>query len=142
MEVTKDRVWTAKEDSRHLSPWIGLPGYRHTVGMARHWHFLSVLFWVGNGLLFVLLLFGSGQWKRLVPMSFQIVPDAWNVFVHYATLHLPLEPNGFYRFNALQQLSYFGVMGGALGISGVRSTLDGTAEEEGSRMLTLTPKFA
>ena len=25
----------------HLSPWIGLRGYRHTVGMARHWHFLD-----------------------------------------------------------------------------------------------------
>ena len=49
IEVPKDRVWTAKDDSRHLSPWIGLPGYRHTIGMARHWHFLSVLFWVGNG---------------------------------------------------------------------------------------------
>ena len=49
VEVPKDRVWTAKDDSRYLSPWIGLPGYRHTIGMARHWHFLSVLFWVGNG---------------------------------------------------------------------------------------------
>ena len=49
IEVPTDRVWTAKDDSRYLSPWIGLPGYRHTVGMARHWHFLSVLFWVGNG---------------------------------------------------------------------------------------------
>ena len=49
IEVPKDRVWTAKDDSRYLSPWIGLPGYRHTIGMARHWHFLSVLFWVGNG---------------------------------------------------------------------------------------------
>ena len=56
VEVPKDRVWTAKDDSRHLSPWIGLPGYRHTVGMARHWHFLSVLFWVGNGVAFVVLL--------------------------------------------------------------------------------------
>jgi sulfoxide reductase catalytic subunit YedY len=44
VDVPTDRVWTAKEDSRHLSPWIGLPGYRHTVGMARHWHFLSVVF--------------------------------------------------------------------------------------------------
>src|SRR6185437_9049697 len=34
IEVPQDRIWTAKEDSRHLSPWIGLPGYRHTVGMA------------------------------------------------------------------------------------------------------------
>ena len=49
IEVPKDRVWTANDDDRYLSPWIGLPGYRLTVGMARHWHFLSVLFWVGNG---------------------------------------------------------------------------------------------
>ena len=110
IEVPKDRAWTAKEDSRHLSPWIGLPGYRHTVGMARHWHFLSVLFWVGNGLVFVVLLFCTGQWKRLVPTTWQIVPDAWAVFVHYATGHLPPEPNGFYHFNALQQLTYFGVV--------------------------------
>jgi hypothetical protein len=48
VQVPTDRVWTAKQDSRHLSPWIGLPGYRHTVGMARHWHFLSALFWVGT----------------------------------------------------------------------------------------------
>jgi DMSO/TMAO reductase YedYZ molybdopterin-dependent catalytic subunit/thiosulfate reductase cytochrome b subunit len=110
IEVPTDRVWTAKEDSRHLSPWIGLPGYRHTVGMARHWHFLSVLFWVGNGLIFISLLFGTGQWQRLVPTSWQILPDAWVVFVHYATFHIPSEPNGFYKYNALQQLSYFGVV--------------------------------
>jgi thiosulfate reductase cytochrome b subunit len=110
VEVPKDRVWTAKQDARHLSPWIGLPGYRHTVGMARHWHFLSVLLWVGNGLVFVVLLFGTGQWKRLAPTSWQIVPEAWAVFVHYATFHLPPEPNGFYGYNALQQLMYFGVV--------------------------------
>lgn len=110
IEVPKDRVWTAKDDSRYLSPWIGLPGYRHTIGMARHWHFFSVLFWVGNGAVFVLLLFATDQWKRLVPDSWQIVPDAWAVFVHYATFHLPPEPNGFYHYNALQQLSYFGVV--------------------------------
>ena len=110
VEVPKNRVWTAKDDSRHLSPWIGLPGYRHTVGMARHWHFLSVLFWVGAGLIFVVLLFYTGQWKRLVPTSWQVVPDAWAVFVHYATFRLPPEPDGFYRYNALQQLAYFGVV--------------------------------
>ena len=112
IEVPKDRVWTSKDDSRYLSPWIGLPGKRHTIGMARHWHFLSVLFWVGNGVFFWALLFGTGQWKRLVPTSWQIFPDAWAVWVHYATLHLPTEPNGFYRYNALQQLAYFGVVFG------------------------------
>jgi sulfoxide reductase catalytic subunit YedY len=108
--LPKDRVWTAKDDARYLTPWIGLPGYRHTVGMARHWHFISVLFWVGNGVVFVVLLFCTRQWERLVPTSWQIVPDAWAVFVHYATFHLPPEPDGFYGYNALQQLSYFGVV--------------------------------
>ncbi len=110
VEVPTDGLWTAKDDSRYLSPWIGLPGYRHTIGMARHWHFLSVLFWVGNGVAFVVLLFATDQWKRLVPNSWQIVPDAWAIFVHYATFHLPPEPNGFYHYNALQQLAYFGVV--------------------------------
>jgi DMSO/TMAO reductase YedYZ molybdopterin-dependent catalytic subunit/thiosulfate reductase cytochrome b subunit len=110
IDVPTDRVWTANDDNRHLSPWIGLPGYRHTVGMARHWHFFSVLFWVGNGLIFTVLLFGTGQWRRLVPASWSVVPDAWAIFVHYATFHLPPEPNGFYHYNALQQLSYFAVV--------------------------------
>ena len=109
-EVPTNRLWTAKDDSRYLSPWIGLPGYRHTIGIARPWHFLSVIFWGANGLIFVVLLFGTSQWKRLVPTSWQTVPDAWAVFVHYATFHLPAEPNGFYEYNALQKLSYFGVV--------------------------------
>ena len=106
-EVPRDRLWTANDDARHLSPWIGLPGYRVSVGMARHWHFLSALVWVINGAVFVALLFSTSHWKRLVPASWQVVPDAWAVFVHYATLHMPPEPDGFYRYNALQQLSYF-----------------------------------
>lgn len=110
VEVPKDRVWTAKDDARYLTPWIGLPGYRHTIGMARHWHFLSILFWVGNGVVFVVLLFVTPQWQRLVPSSWKIVPDAWAVFVHYATFHLPPEPDGFYHCNALQQLAYFMVV--------------------------------
>lgn len=108
--VPTDRVWTAKDDARYLSPWIGLPGYRHTIGMARHWHFLSVPFWIANGVVFTALLFLTDQWRRLVPTSWRIVPDAWAVFVHYATFHLPPEPNGFYQYNALQQLSYFTVV--------------------------------
>jgi DMSO/TMAO reductase YedYZ molybdopterin-dependent catalytic subunit/thiosulfate reductase cytochrome b subunit len=110
VKVPTDRLWTAKDDARYLSGWVGLPGGRHTVGLARHWHFLSVLAWLGNGLLFVGLLFGTGQWRRLVPTSWAIVPEAWTVFVHYVTLRLPPEPDGFYAYNPLQQLAYFGVV--------------------------------
>jgi methionine sulfoxide reductase catalytic subunit len=105
--VPRDKVWTAKQDARYLSPWLGLPGGRHTVGMARHWHFLSVLFWVGNGIAFVVLLLSGNQWRRLVPTSWKIIPDAWDIFVWYTTFHMPQEPNGFFHYNALQQLTYF-----------------------------------
>jgi DMSO/TMAO reductase YedYZ molybdopterin-dependent catalytic subunit len=71
---------------------------------------LGALFWFLNGLAFLAFLFGADQWKRLAPASWQIVPDAWAVFVHYATFHLPPEPNGFYHYNALQQFAYFGVV--------------------------------
>ncbi|HWG44451.1 MAG TPA: molybdopterin-dependent oxidoreductase [Gemmataceae bacterium] len=107
VEVPRDRLYTAKDDARHLSPWIGLPGYRHTIGMARHWHFLSILFWVGNGVVFVVMLFCTEQWRRLIPTSWHIIPEAWSVFVHYTTFHMPPGENTFYRYNALQQLAYF-----------------------------------
>lgn len=108
--VPKDRLWTAKDDARYISPLIGLPGYRHTVGIARGWHFIHVPFFVLNGIIFVVYLFTTDQWLRIVPTSCQIIPDSWSVFVHYATFNLPIEPNGFYHYNALQQLTYFGVI--------------------------------
>jgi methionine sulfoxide reductase catalytic subunit len=110
IKVPNDRVWTAKEDARYLNPVAGLPGYRHSVGLARCWHFITVPFFLMNGVVFIVLLFFTNQWKRLLPVSWQIIPDSWNVFVHYATFNMPVEPNGFYHFNALQQISYFGVI--------------------------------
>jgi DMSO/TMAO reductase YedYZ molybdopterin-dependent catalytic subunit/thiosulfate reductase cytochrome b subunit len=110
VQVPRDRLYTAKDDSRYLTPWIGLPGGRHTLGLARHWHFISVLFWVLNGAIYITLLFVTPHWRRIVPTSWHIIPDAWVYFVHYATLHLPPEPNGFFQYNALQKLSYFGVI--------------------------------
>lgn len=110
ISVPKDHVWTAKDDARYISPWIGLPGYRHTIGPARHWHLLSALFWLFNGLVFVSLLLITDYWKRLVPTSWQIIPQAWANFVHYATLHMPPEPDPYFAYNAMQQLAYFVVV--------------------------------
>jgi sulfoxide reductase catalytic subunit YedY len=104
------KYWTAKDDARYISPAIALPGYKHTIGISRSWHFLTVPFFLLNGVIFVILLFYTEQWKRLVPVSLDIFPNAWNVFVHYATFNMPPEPNGFYQYNALQQLIYFAVI--------------------------------
>lgn len=108
--VPKDRIWTAKDDARYISPLVALPGYKHTPGMGRSWHFVTDYGFIIIGIIYIVMLFISGQWPRLVPTSWAIIPDAWATFVHYATFHLPVEPNGFYAYNALQQLAYFGVV--------------------------------
>ncbi len=107
LRVPKDRVWTAKQDGRYISPLVATPGYRHTVGIARSWHFITVYGFVLVGIFFVIGLLTTDQWRRLVPTSPVIIVEAWNTFVHYANFHLPPEPNGFYGYNALQQLAYF-----------------------------------
>jgi methionine sulfoxide reductase catalytic subunit len=110
LAVPKDRIWTANDDERYISPLFALPGYRHSVGGARSWHFIDVYGFIVTGLVFVTLLFKTEQWRRLVPTSWIVPAQAWSTFVLYANFHLPPEPNGFYGYNALQQLAYFAVV--------------------------------
>jgi methionine sulfoxide reductase catalytic subunit len=110
LSVPTDRIWTAKDDARYISPLAALPGYRHTIGVARSWHFLNVYGFIITGLIFVGLLFSTTQWQRLVPTSGTVFVQAWSTFVHYANFHFPPEPNGYYGYNALQQLTYFGMV--------------------------------
>jgi sulfoxide reductase catalytic subunit YedY len=56
------------------------------------------------------MLFDTEQWRRLVPQSTVVMLQAWNTWVHYATFHLPPEFNGYYGYNALQQIAYFSVV--------------------------------
>lgn len=69
---------------------------------------LDVL-WVANGVTFIVLLFTTGQWARLVPTSFNIFPNAFSAAIQYASLDWPLE-NGWVNYNSLQQLTYFTVV--------------------------------
>src|ERR1039457_6791675 len=108
--VPKDRVWTAKDDARYVSPLVATPGYRHTIGLARCWHFLNVYGFIITGFFFVIMLFDTEQWRRLVPQSPLVLLQAWNTWVHYATFHLPSEFNGYYGYNALQQIACFAVV--------------------------------
>lgn len=106
LKVPTDRIWTAKDDSRYISPIFAVPGYRHTVGVARSWHFIDVYGFIIVGICFVIGLFTTGQWQRLIPTSSSVPIQAWYTFVHYANFHLPPEPDGFYGYNALQQIAY------------------------------------
>jgi DMSO/TMAO reductase YedYZ molybdopterin-dependent catalytic subunit/thiosulfate reductase cytochrome b subunit len=97
--------WTSSDEEINISSWMAIPGGKHNLGLGRHWHFFSVLFWVLNGLVYVVLLFATGNWPRLIPTHWSIFPEAWKSFVGYLTLHPP-PPASFHPYDGLQQLSY------------------------------------
>ena len=66
---------------------------------------LDVL-WLVNGVVFVVLLFATGQWMRVVPTSWEVVPNAVSAGLQYLSLDWPLE-NGWVNYNSLQVLAYF-----------------------------------
>lgn len=92
--------WTRK--NRGLLKTKGQPK-KHSIN---HWlHFSLDWLWVVNGVIFVVLLFVSGQWVRVVPTSWEAIPHAISVGIQYASLDWPTE-NGWVNYNALQQIAY------------------------------------
>jgi len=104
--VPKGRIWTSKDDSVTIPAWLGIPGVRHSLGLARWWHFSMNLLWVINGVLFYVLLFATDQWRRLVPLTWGVFPAALSTAIQYASLNFPVD-HSWTRYNGLQQLSYF-----------------------------------
>jgi methionine sulfoxide reductase catalytic subunit len=105
-EVPRDVLWTAKDDAVTIPKWLGIPGIRHSIGLARWWHFSCDLFWLTNGIIFYAFLFGTHQWQRLVPISLDVFPNALSTAFQYLSFQMPYE-NGWVRYNSLQQLAYF-----------------------------------
>jgi thiosulfate reductase cytochrome b subunit len=64
------------------------------------------LLWVTNGVIFVVLLFVTGQWMKIVPTSWAVFPNAISAGLQYVSLDWPTE-NGWVNYNSLQQLAYF-----------------------------------
>lgn len=71
------------------------------------WLHLSVDFlWVLNGIIFIVLLFTSGSWIRVVPIHWDIIPNAWSAGLQYLSFNWPVE-TAWTNYNALQVLAYF-----------------------------------
>ena len=68
-------------------------------------HLVLDALWVVNGVLYWVLLFATGQWLRLVPQSWDVVPHALSVGIQYLSLDWPTH-NGWIHYNALQLLMY------------------------------------
>jgi sulfoxide reductase catalytic subunit YedY len=104
--VPTDPLWTAKQDSISLPGQVGLPGFRHSIGLARWWHLGVDAFWLLNGVIFFVLLFATGRWERFVPTTWDVFPNALSGLIQYLSLDWPTD-NGWVAYNSLQQIAYF-----------------------------------
>ena len=104
--VPSDPTYTAKADSITLPDGVGLPGRRHSIGLARWWHLGIDTLWLVNGVVFYVLIFVTGQWMRLVPLGWDVIPNALSTGLQYLSLDWPTE-NGWNNYNGLQLIAYF-----------------------------------
>jgi methionine sulfoxide reductase catalytic subunit len=104
--VPTDPLWTAKQDSISLPGQVGLPGLRHSIGLARWWHLGIDAFWLLNGVIFFVLLFATGRWERFVPTTWDVFPNALSGLIQYLSLDWPVD-NGWVAYNSLQLIAYF-----------------------------------
>lgn len=71
------------------------------------WAHLSLdALWIINGMVFVIVLFATGQWMRVVPTSWDVIPNAVSAALQYLSLDWPTE-NGWVNYNSLQLITYF-----------------------------------
>ncbi len=106
--VPTDKLYTSMDDEVSFSPLLAQPGKKN-LGLGRHWHFFIIVFWLLNGIIYVVLLFATGEWARLIPTSWDIVPRAWHTLLTYLSLHIP-PASDFQPYDPLQQLAYAAVV--------------------------------
>ncbi|MCX6495607.1 MAG: cytochrome b/b6 domain-containing protein [Actinobacteria bacterium] len=108
--------WLVRTTQRPAAYWIrNNTGLIRTKGTPKKisldlWLHLSLdALWVINGIVFVALLFVTGQWMRLIPTSWDVLPNAVSAGIQYASLQWPVE-SGWTNYNSLQQLAYFTIV--------------------------------
>ncbi len=79
---------------------------RRKISLTLWFHQSLDILWLVNGVIFVVLLFVTGQWMKIVPTSWAVFPNAISAALQYVSLDWPTE-NGWVNYNSLQQLAYF-----------------------------------
>lgn len=108
-KMPKDKLWTAHDEAEHIGHYA-LPGGAHKeFGLARNWHFTAAIVWIATGLVYYAYMFFSGEWRRLIPTSWDVFGQALHSIIGYLTLHIPPE-SAFAPYDAIQQLTYAAVV--------------------------------
>lgn len=76
------------------------------ISLTQWFHLALEGLWLLNGAVFLVLLFATGQWKRIIPTNWDVVPHAISTAIQYLSSTWPTD-NGWVNCNSLQLLSYF-----------------------------------
>ena len=131
--------WQVRREKRPAAFWSPRKNRKRRISLALWFHQAIDILWIANGVIFIVLLFATGQWMRIVPTSWEVFPNAVSAALQYVSLDWPTE-NGWVNYNSLQQLSYFAItfVAAPLAIlSGVR--LSGVWPKDAEKLNRLYP---
>lgn len=93
-------------EKRPTAFWTPKWNSKRKISLTIWFHQSLDILWLVNGVIFVVLLFLTGQWMRIIPTSWEVFPNAISAALQYVSLDWPTE-NGWVNYNSLQQLAYF-----------------------------------
>ncbi|WP_240747016.1 cytochrome b/b6 domain-containing protein [Microbacterium sp. K24] len=95
-----------RSEKRPTVFWTPRGNAKGKISLTLWFHQALDLLWIINGVIFVVLLFVTGHWVRIVPTSWEVFPNALSAVLQYISFDWPHE-NGWNNYNSLQQLAYF-----------------------------------
>lgn len=101
--------WRSRGEKRPDALWTSRRNRRRRMSLTVWTHLALDVLWIANGVVYLVLLLVTGQWMRIVPTDWAVVPNALSAALQYASLQWPAE-HAWVNYNALQQLSYFAVV--------------------------------
>ncbi|MGM7678496.1 cytochrome b/b6 domain-containing protein [Microbacterium sp. A94] len=96
---------SVRHDKRPTAFWTARGNAKTKISLTLWFHQALDILWLVNGIVFVILLFVTGQWMRVIPTSWEVFPNALSAALQYVSLDWPTE-NGWVNYNSLQQLAY------------------------------------
>jgi len=95
-----------RTEKRPTAFWTPRNNPKGKVSLTIWFHQSLDLLWLINGVIFIVLLFVTGHWVRIVPTSWEVLPNALSAALQYVSFDWPTE-HGWVNYNSLQQLAYF-----------------------------------
>ncbi len=81
--------------------WMRFGGW---LAGARHWHFAIAWFLIFNGVIYLIYMIASGEWRRRVFIPTRDTSNALAMFAYYLRIRKTPPPEDFY--NGLQRMAY------------------------------------